>query len=399
MQWWLYAVHHVSTDDARVKGTLITISSEVAGRLIAIPVEEGQSIQRGDLLVQIQADVYEAEVALRTAALESAQRQLASAEADLTLSQSLVDGNVQRSYAALGASQSQLTESQRAVSLEEQRTQANLHEKAAAVAEARARLTGAKTSVEKAAADLERAKQLFHDGVVAAERLDQARAAYDLAVAQHQAAQEGLRKNQALLQMAQAEGQRIQLSLATVHTQQRKVQESEALRDLALVEQQRIPVKEELVKNLQAKIKEAQAQLDLARLRLAETRIISPVDGVVSQTIADAGERVQPGQPIMVVNDPLDVWISANIEETDIRKVRQGQPVAISVDAYPRQAFAGKVIQIGAAARSEFSIIPSGSASAHFIKVTQRIPVKVAVDNREHLLKPGMMVEVGINVQ
>ena len=102
---------------------------------------------------------------------------------------------------------------------------------------------------------------------------------------------------------------------------------------------------------------------------------------MVSQTIADPGERVQPGQPIMVINDPRDVWVSANIEETAIRKVQVGQPVEIEADAYPQRRFHGTVSQLGAATRSEFAIIPTASASAHFIKVTQRIPVRIAVDN------------------
>src|SRR5262247_752250 len=88
-------------------------------------------------------------------------------------------------------------------------------------------------------------------------------------------------------------------------------------------------------------------------------------------------------------------WVSANIEETHIRKVRDGQPVTITVDAYPHQTFDGKVTQLGAATRSEFALIPAGSASAHFIKVTQRIPVRIAIENPNSLLKPGMMVEVG----
>jgi membrane fusion protein (multidrug efflux system) len=222
---------------------------------------------------------------------------------------------------------------------------------------------------------------------------------HDQAVARYQFAQETLNKSLAVLQLARAESNRVQLMLDTVRTQQRKVRESEALKTLAIAERQRVPVKEEMVKNLRAKVKEAQAQLDLARMQLAETHIISPIDGVVSQTIADAGERVQPGQPIAIVNNPKDVWIEANIEETYIRKVQPGQSVEISVDAYPRRTFQGQVSQLGAAARSEFAIIPAGSASAHFIKVTQRIPVRIAVDNHEELLKPGMMVVVGIQVK
>jgi multidrug resistance efflux pump len=399
VQWWLYTLHHVSTDDARVKGTLITVSTEVAGRLVRILVEEGQQVQKGDLLAQIQPDTYEIEVALRTAALEAAHSQLASAEADLALSRTLIEGNVQRSDAVVGVSRSQLAETQKAASFEDQRMQANLREKEAAVEEARARLIGTKASVETAAASLERTRQLLRDGIVPAERLDQATAASDQAVAQHQAAQEALHKSEALLQMAHADSQKVQLSQATVRTQQRKVQESETLRELALAERQRMQMKEETVKNLRSKVKETEAQLALARLHLTETRIVSPIAGVVSQKIADLGERVQPGQPLAIVNDPQDVWISANIEETDIRKVREGQAVEITVDAYPQRIFRGTVAQTGTATRSEFAIIPSGSSSAHFIKVTQRIPVRIAVDNSEELLKPGMMVEVSIHVR
>jgi membrane fusion protein, multidrug efflux system len=399
VQWWLYSLHHVYTDDARVKGMLITISSEVAGRLVTRVVEEGQSIKKGDLLAQVQQDEYQAQVALHSAALEAAQSQLASAEADLTLTRTLAEGQIQRSDAILGTSRSQLTEAEKAVKLEEQRTLANLREKEAGVEEARARLTGAKAALDKAIADLDRAKQLAQDGVVAKERLDQAVAAHDSTVAQHQAAQETLNRALALVQMAQAESRRVQLSLDQVQTQQHKVRESQALKELAVAERQRTKMKEDTINNLRAKVKEVEAQLSLARLRLAETTITSPIDGVVSQTIADAGERVQPGQPIVVVNNPRDVWISANIEETYIRKVRDGQSVTITVDAYPHQTFHGNVTQLGTATRSEFALIPAGSASAHFIKVTQRIPVRIAVENPDGLLKPGMMVEVGIRVR
>lgn len=399
VQWWLYSLHHVYTDDARVKGTLITISAEVAGRLVTRVVEEGQSIKKGDLLAQVQQDEYQAQMTLHSAALEAAQSQLASAEADLTLTRTLAEGQIQRSDAVLGTSRSQLAEAEKAVKLEEQRTLANLREKEAGVEEARARRTGAKAALDKAIADLDRARQLAQDGVVAKERLDQAVAAHESMVAQHQSAQETLNRALALVQMAQAESRRVQLSLDQVQTQQHKVRESQALKELAVAERQRTKMKEDMLNHLRARVKEAEAQLSLARLRLAETTITSPIDGVVSQTIADAGERVQPGQPIVVVNDPRDVWISANIEETYIRKVRDGQPVTITVDAYPHQTFHGQVTQLGTATRSEFALIPAGSASAHFIKVTQRIPVRIAVENPDGLLKPGMMVEVGIRVR
>jgi membrane fusion protein (multidrug efflux system) len=399
VDWWLYSLSHVSTDDARVKGTLITVSSRVAGRLTTMAVETGQPIKHGDLIARIQQDDYQARVALSEASLEAAHSQLASARLELELAQAVATGQLERSDAVLGASRSQLAEAEKAAGLEEHRIKAALREKEAAVQEAKARLLSAKVQQDMASSDLKRAKQLYQDGIIAAEQLDQAVSSYDQAAAQYQSAQEALNKNFALLEYARADSQRVDLLRETVQTQQRKVRESAALKTLAQAEQQRVKMKEEVLKMLQAKVQEAQAQLDLDRTRLAETVIYSPVDGVVSQAIADPAEHVQPGQPIAIVNDPQDVWVEANIEETAIRKIQLGQPVDLDVDAYPQRRFEGKVIQIGAAARSEFAIIPAGSASAHFIKVTQRLPVKIGVDNRDGLLKPGMMVVVGIRVK
>jgi membrane fusion protein (multidrug efflux system) len=250
-----------------------------------------------------------------------------------------------------------------------------------------------------ASSELKRANQLFEDGIVAAEQRDHATATYDQAVARYQTAQEALNKNLAVLARAEADSRRVQLLQTNVRTRLRHVNESTALRNLAVAEQQRVRMKEEVVKTLEAKVKQAQAELALARMELDETNILSPIDGVVSQVIADPGEHVRPGQAIAIVNDPQDVWVQANIEETQIGKVQVGQSVALDVDAYPQRKYEGKVIQVGTATRSEFAIIPAGSASAHFIKVTQRLPVKIAVDNSDGLLKPGMMAVVGIRIE
>jgi membrane fusion protein (multidrug efflux system) len=399
IDWWLYSLSHVSTDDARVKGTLITVSSRVSGRLVEVEVEEGQPIKGGEVMARVQQDDYQARVALREAALEAAQSQLSSALLELDLERAVTEGQIERSEAVLGASQSQLDEAQKAAGLESQRAKADLREKEAAVQEARARLQSAKVHQDMALSDLKRANQLFQDGVVAAEQRDRAAATYDQAVASVQTAREALNRSHALLARAEAESRRVQLLQTNVRTQQRRVKESTALKNLAVAEQQRVRMKEEVAKTLEAKVKQAQAELALARIELDETVIVSPIDGVVSQVIADPGEQVRPGQAIAVVNDPQDVWVQANIEETDIGQVAIGQSVELDVDAYSQRKYEGKVIQIGAATRSEFAIIPAGSASAHFIKVTQRLPVKIAVDNGDGLLKPGMMVVVGIRIK
>ena len=400
VQWWLYTLSHVSTDDARVKGTLITVSAEVPGRLLSVPIEAGQPIKQGDLLARIDPEFYELEVAQRQAALEAVQSQLARAEIEHELAQAQTEGNIEVSEAVLSASQSQLSEVQGAAQLENKRVQAELRGQEAAVEEARAQLAGTKAQLDVAAAESERAEQLFQDGIIAAEQRDQVTAAYNFALAQHQSVQERLNKDLVLLQRARDESQRVQLRLESVRTQEQKVEESQALKTQAVdVGRLGNMAQAEGLKDLRAKVKEAETELALARLRLEKTVIHSPVTGSVSQAIADSGEHVRAGQPIAIVNDPQDVWVSANIEETRIRQVQLGQPVDIAVDAYPDRSFQGQVHQIGAATRSEFAIIPAGSASAHFIKVTQRIPVRIVVENPDNLLKPGMMVEVGIQVR
>ena len=400
VQWWLYTLSHVSTDDARVKGMLITVSAEVPGRLLSVPIEAGQPINQGDLLARIDPEFYELEVAHRQAALEAVQSQLARAEIEHELAQAQTEGNIEVSEAVLSASQSQLSEVQGAAQLENKRVQAELRGQEAAVEEARAQLAGTKAQLDVAAAESERAEQLFQDGIIAAEQRDQVTATYNLALAQHQSVQERLNKDLVLLQRARDESQRVQLRLESVRTQEQKVEESQALKTQAVdVGRLGNMAQAEGLKDLRAKVKEAETELALARLRLEKTVIHSPVTGGVSQAIADPGERVRAGQPIAIVNDPQDIWVSANIEETRIRQVQLGQPVDIAVDAYPDRSFQGQVHQIGAATRSEFAIIPAGSASAHFIKVTQRIPVRIAVENPDNLLKPGMMVEVGIQVR
>ncbi len=250
VNWWLYSLSHVSTDDARVKGTLITVSSRVAGRLIEVAVEDGQPIKRGDIIARVQQGDYQARVALREAALEASQSQLSSALLELDLERAVTEGQIERSEAVLGASESQLDEAQKAAGLESQRAKADLREKEAAVQEAKARLQSAKVNQDMTASELKRADQLFQDGIIAAEQRDQSTATYDQAVARFQTAQEVLNKSRALLAGAEAEGRRVQLLRTNVRTRQRRVKESTALKNLAVAEQQRVRMKQEVLKPL-----------------------------------------------------------------------------------------------------------------------------------------------------
>jgi membrane fusion protein, multidrug efflux system len=187
----------------------------------------------------------------------------------------------------------------------------------------------------------------------------------------------------------------IELHTRRVNTLRAEVKEAEAAYQLVVANAGIEDLKRERIKLLEARLKEEEAKVAAASLRLANTAIRSPIDGVVSRKRVEHGEMVQRGQPILVVNDPHDVWVLTNVKETYIRDVHVGSPVDVWVDAFPSRVFRGIVGSVGAAAISEFALFPP---TGNFTKVEQRIPVRINVPTADGLLKPGMMVIVGIEI-
>ena len=150
-----------------------------------------------------------------------------------------------------------------------------------------------------------------------------------------------------------------------------------------------------------AHVSTAKAQLGVIQTSIQNTTIVSPLDGVVSKRWVLAGDVVQPAQPIYSIYNLKDVWVTANFEETKLSSIRVGNPVSISVDAYPNIEFSGHVFQLGSNTASQFSLIPPNNAAGNFTKITQRIPVKISIDHpggRDVMLLPGMSVEVRVKV-
>lgn len=149
-----------------------------------------------------------------------------------------------------------------------------------------------------------------------------------------------------------------------------------------------------------AQVGTAKAQLGVIQTNIQNTAIVSPLNGVVSKRWVLAGDVVQPAQPIFSIYNLANVWVTANFEETKLSSIRVGNPVIVSIDAYPTMEFGGRVLQIGSNTASQFSLIPPNNAAGNFTKITQRIPVKISIDNpgRDVLLLPGMSVEVRVKV-
>jgi len=140
------------------------------------------------------------------------------------------------------------------------------------------------------------------------------------------------------------------------------------------------------------------AQADQVRQEIADRTLRAPFDGVVDRTFIHAGDYVQVGQWLMMMHDTDDLWVEADIKETEVGRVRVGQPAEVSVDAYPGLALHGRVLRVGNAATNQFALLPSPNPSGNFTKITQRVPVRIAIDKPAHPLQPGLMVEVSIDV-
>jgi membrane fusion protein (multidrug efflux system) len=228
---------------------------------------------------------------------------------------------------------------------------------------------------------------------------DAAETAWQVSQSKHQVALENEREAVSQLELAEANQRSIALKEQSIRISEQVLEKARINLALALEEKKQISLQEKSIEVLEAKVQEAGAALQMAEIRLQETKILSPISGVVSRRLADQGQVVQVGQPLLIVNDPAEKWVVANVEETKIRRVRQGAGVKVEVDAFPGRDFEGQVEFIGSAASSEFALLPSENPSGNFIKVTHRIPVRVSVKDPKNILKPGMMVVVAIEAK
>ena len=334
IRWLHYYFTHASTDDASVEGDLISVSSTVSGKIRQLPIREGEQVKKGQLIAQLREEDYQAQVDISDGIVQSINASLNEAMADVQLVRETTEKEVQRAEAVLSASQARLKEAE-----------ANMH---------------------LATLDFKRVSKLYKSKTVSASEMDKVQAAYTLAQAGLEKAEEEINENRAKLKVARA-------NTGEVTLKQRRVE------------------------SLKGKLKEATAELEAAQLKLDHTTVTSPIDGVVAKKISHIGEVIKAGQPIAVIIDLNNIWVEANLEETQVEHVRLGQSVDIEVDAYPNTKFTGKVVNIGAATASQFALIPENRSAGNFTKVTQRIPIKIEVIDPAEQLRPGMMVVVGID--
>jgi membrane fusion protein (multidrug efflux system) len=395
-RWLIFRWHYVSTDDAQVKGNLINLSAKVPGRIVRLLVEEGDTVEVGQVLVEIEKEDHAAAQAQANANLEIAKHELAKAITQLSLTKERVSQGIKTARASLQESREGLKSAEDDAVLQTDRVNKEIERAQASYQGALAKVAETKATMESTGKEFARIDALFRQKYIPENSRDASEAAWQVAKSKYEGALENEREAFSQIEMAKANQRSIALKQQNIRVAEQVLQKARINLTMSEEEKKQITLQEGDIELLQAKIKEAEAAFHLADIRLKETTILSPIHGVVSKRLAEEGQIVQIGQPILVVNDPGEKWVVANVAETKVRRVRIGAKVEIEVDAFPGRNFEGKVESIGAAAISEFALLPSDNPSGNFIKITQRLPVRIFVKDPENMLKPGMMVVVSI---
>ena len=394
VRWWITAMNTVSTDEARVTASYATISAEVPGKIIHFSVDEGDVVRKGDLLVEIDKDEYQSALEEALVALKRASAQYEEARLQFEAMAASVRGEISRAEAALEAAGRMLDEKKRMHELAKNVAKSQVDQAEAAVKVAESNLARAELDLRKAGLDLERAKTLFASRFIAAKELDDAQTAYETAQATVEMRRSEVRQFRADLQLSQVSKLNnfrddAKLAEARTMTAMSDVRKADAELRLARARLVEVEAFKARLESQESMIRQLKLKVDTHKRHLESTSVTSPVNGIVVRRTANIGDIMQRGQAFLkiIIQDTLEV--RANVRETYVRYIGQGNPVDIYVDAYPHRVFKGKVRLIGDATDSEFAIFKPGGP---YSRLEQMIPVEISLDgdsnNRD--LKPGM---------
>jgi membrane fusion protein (multidrug efflux system) len=349
---WRYYSARESTDDAQIDGHINPISSRISGTVQKVHYDDNQLVQAGTLLIELDPKDYQV-------AVDRARADLANAEASATAAMVGVPLTATTSSSQLVAADAGVSAADREV------------------VSAQARVQEAQANYNKAASDLKRMEQLVQKDEISRQQ-------YDANVATAGATRAELDGAVAAVASAEHRAAQARAQAAAAHTVPEQIRMTRARAGAAAADAQKF-----------------KAELEQAELNLKYANIVAPVTGVLSKRNVEPGQVVQPGQPLYSIVDLDDIWVTANFKETQLKGMHPGQKVNIKVDAYGR-SYNGTVESIGGATGARFSVLPPENATGNFVKVVQRLPVRIRFDkgqDPEHLLRPGMSVEPSVLIR
>ena len=405
---YIHGLSHEDTDNAFVEGTVVQVSPRIAGHVVKVAVRDNQHVETGDLLAEVDPRDYETRLAGAQAAVKAAEARFQSAEVDLTTVRKTAVAALDQERAATEAANAAVeTAKVRLASAQSMQAQAKSHIAAAnaSVEQARAETEAAEAEAGRAKSDLARYDSLFKSGGITAAQLDQ----YATLARATAAAQRAAERRVAATEAQASEAQEAQRTAEeAVRQAQSQIKESQAKAEEAKGKLAGASIADERVAKAEAEKNRAAADLESARstLKQAEldhsyTRILAPRAGTVTRKSIEEGNYVRPGQMLMaLVSD--EKWVVANFKETQIESMRPGQPVTIRVDAYPHLPLTGHIDSLQRGTGARFSLLPAENATGNYVKVVQRVPVKIVLDGplpSDVTLSLGMSVVPEVKVK
>jgi membrane fusion protein, multidrug efflux system len=363
-----------STDDAQVDGHVTQIAARVGGTVLRVPVNDNQEVAAGGVLVELDPRDYQVAVEKARAELADAQASAAAAQTSVPMTSTTTASGVSTARGSIDQARSGTDAAQK-----------ELDAARARLATAQARQREADANVSKTTRDLARLRGLLSKDEVSQQQFDAAAAAADVAKAAADAARSQVAESEAGIRVAESRVMQARVGEA---------QAQAALRSAETAPEQ-VAAMRARAAGAEARVQLARATLSQAELNLEYTVVKVPQRGIVSRKSVEVGQVVQAGQPLMAVIPLDDVWVTANFKETQLTSMHPGQRGAVTVDAYGGREFQGRVDSIAAATGARFSLLPPENATGNYVKVVQRVPVKLVLDGGQdvgHLLRPGMSV-------
>ena len=375
---YLYFHNRESTDDAQVDGHITPIAAKIYGRVGKVQVKDNQQVKAGQVLVQLDPADYQAALDQAKGALALAEGEARSAGVDVPRTSEDTASGTSSAQAQLAGAQADLM---RAQATYEQSQTADL-------AYAQANIEKSRANAQLAQADLARYLPLMEKGEISKQQ-------YDAAKANADATASALTADQQKLVQAQ---RNVEISRAQLDAAKARVLQAQAGVASAHADVKRVAMRSADAQAKLAKVEQARAQVEAAQLNLSYCNVVAPIDGVVTHKQVEDGQIVQQGQGLMVIVPLQDVWVTANFKETQLRKMRPGQKAYVEVDTYGK-TFPGHVDSIAGATGAVVSLLPPENATGNFVKVVQRIPVKIVLDPispEVAVLRPGMNVDATV---
>ena len=375
---YLYFHNRESTDDAQVDGHITPIAAKIYGRVAKVQVNDNQAVKAGQVLVQLDPADYQAALDQAKGALALAEGEARSAGVDVPRTTEDTASGTSSAQAQLAGAQADLM---RAQATYEQSQTADL-------AYAQANIEKSRANAQLAQADLARYLPLMEKGEISKQQ-------YDAAKANADATASALNADEQKLVQAQ---RNVEVSRAQLEASKARVLQAQAGVASAHADVKRVAMRSADAQAKLAKVDQSRAQVEAAQLNLSYCSVVAPIDGVVTHKQVEDGQIVQQGQGLMVIVPLQDVWVTANFKETQLRKMRPGQKAFVEVDTYGA-TFPGRVDSIAGATGAVVSLLPPENATGNFVKVVQRIPVKIILDPipaNVAVLRPGMNVDATV---